>query len=160
MRKLSYEEKDIKSLPDSVLFRNKDEEYDWMMIAAKVFKRSISHSTIRLMWKNLLHPMINRNSWTKAEDEKLLQIVNSPDEDGLCRTRKNWDGIANFLGTGRNAFLCFNRYQMKHNPVTNNRNWTKTEDYRLRQLVKQTRIHLNSLNSKILLFSFPTEIFY
>ena len=38
MRKLYSEEKDIKSLPDSALFRNKDEEYDWMMIAAKVFK--------------------------------------------------------------------------------------------------------------------------
>ena len=88
MRKLSSEEKDIKSLPDSVLFRNKDEEYDWMMIAAKVFKRSISHSTIRLMWKNLLHPMINRNSWTKAEDEQLLRIVNSPDQDGLFHVKK------------------------------------------------------------------------
>ena len=88
MRKLSFEEKDIKSLPDSVLFRNKDEEYDWMMIAAKVFKRSISHSTIRLMWKNLLHPMINRNSWTKAEDEQLLRIVNSPDQDGLFHVKK------------------------------------------------------------------------
>jgi len=135
MRKLYSEEKDIKSLPDSVLFRNKDEEYDWMMIAAKVFKRSISHSTIRLMWKNLLHPMINRNSWTKAEDELLLRIVNSPDQDGLFHARKNWDAIANILGTGRNAFLCFNRYQMKHNPVTTNRNWTKTEDFKLRQLV-------------------------
>ena len=88
MRKLYSEEKDIKSLPDSVLFRNKDEEYDWMMIAAKVFKRSISHSTIRLMWKNLLHPMINRNSWTKAEDELLLRIVNSPDQDGLFHVKK------------------------------------------------------------------------
>ena len=88
MRKLYSEEKDIKSLPDSVLFRNKDEEYDWMMIAAKVFKRSISHSTIRLMWKNLLHPMINRNSWTKAEDELLLRIVNNPDQDGLFHVKK------------------------------------------------------------------------
>ena len=126
LRKLVAEETEIKTLPDSNLFENINEEYDWMMIAAKVFKRSVSPNTIRLMWKNNLHPKVNNDKWTKAEDQMLLDLVKGPDEDGLCRSHKDWDRIAIRLGTNRNAFLCFHRYQNKHNSVTcSGSNWTK-----------------------------------
>ena len=39
LRKLIAEETDIKSLPDSVLFSDINEEYDWMMIVAQTFNR-------------------------------------------------------------------------------------------------------------------------
>ena len=53
------------------------------------------------MWKNNLHPLINRDKWSKSEDQRLVQIVSGPDEDGLCRSRKDWDKIATKLGTNR-----------------------------------------------------------
>lgn len=46
------------------------------------------------MWKNLLHPTINKGKWTKQEDRKLSELVDQPDEDGLLRPRKDWDKIA------------------------------------------------------------------
>lgn len=43
--------------------------------------------------------------------------------------------------TDRTAFLCFHRYQIKHNSVCNSRKWTREEDMRLRELVRQCRIN-------------------
>ena len=141
IRALHTQETEIKLLPEEILFQNIDEEYDWMKIAAKVFKRSIPHESLRLMWKNNLHPQIYRGRWTRNEDRRLMDLITNPDEDGLCRSRKDWDRIAYKLGTKRNAFLCFHRYQTKHNSALNGQKWTRPEDDRLRQLVRQTRIN-------------------
>ena len=69
--------------------------YSGMKIAAKAFNRSVSESTCRLMWKNHLHPSINRGKWSKQEDRRLMELIDQPDEDGLMRPRKDWDKIAN-----------------------------------------------------------------
>ena len=82
-----------------------------------------------------------RGAWTKAEDARLTELTCMPDQDGLLRPRKDWDLIAQQLGTNRTAFLCFHRYQLKHNQIFNKRKWTAEEDFRLKQLVRQTRIH-------------------
>ena len=65
-----------------------------MKITARAFNRTVSVDTCRLMWKNLLHPTINKGKWTKQEDRKLSELVDQPDEDGLLRPRKDWDKIA------------------------------------------------------------------
>ena len=67
--------------------------------------------------------------------------MSNPDEDGLLRQKKDWDRIAAQLGTGRTAFLAFQRYQTKHNRAYDNRRWTAEEDSRLRELVRQCRIN-------------------
>ena len=41
-----------------------------MKITARAFNRTVSVDTCRLMWKNLLHPTINKGKWTKQEDRK------------------------------------------------------------------------------------------
>ena len=141
LRKLIANETEIKTLSDDVLFCNPKEDYDWLKIAAQAFNRSVSPVTCKLMWQNNLHPSINRGAWTKEEDSLLTAQTREPDRDGLLRPRKDWELIAKQLGTDRTAFLCFHRYQMKHNQIFNKRKWTPEEDFRLKQLVRQTRIH-------------------
>ena len=141
LRKLIANETEIKTLSDDVLFCNPKEDYDWLKIAAQTFNRSVSPATCKLMWQNNLHPSINRGAWTKEEDLRLTALTREPDRDGLLRPRKDWEFIAKQLGTNRTAFLCFHRYQMKHNQIFNKRKWTPEEDFRLKQLVRQTRIN-------------------
>ena len=141
LRKLIADETEIRTLSDESLFSNPKEDFDWLKIAAKAFNRTVSPVTCKLMWKNNLHPSVNREKWSKAEDEKMTKLILEPDKDGLIRPRKDWDLIAKRLGTNRTAFLCFHRYQMKHNQIFNKRKWTPEEDSRLKQLVRQTRIN-------------------
>ena len=141
LRKCIAQETDIRGLSDAVLFSNPSEEYDWLKIAAQAFNRSVSAQTCRLMWLNQLHPTINRGRWTREEDKRIKELINEPDEDGLLRPRKDWDKIATRLGTNRTAFLCFHRFQMKHNQAHSHRKWTPEEDARLRQLVVNCRLN-------------------
>ena len=55
------------------------------------------------MWKNMLHPSINKSKWTREEDEMLKELV------GIQETH-DWDMIAEELDTGRTPFLCFHRW--------------------------------------------------
>ena len=141
LRKYIADETDIRNLPDSVLFCDPKEEFDWLKVAAQAFNRTVTPNNCRLMWLNNLHPSINRGRWTKPEDRHLKALVDMPDENGLLRPRKDWDKIAMLLSTNRTAFLCFHRYQMKHNRMHNNRKWIKSEDDRLRELVRKCRIN-------------------
>jgi hypothetical protein len=75
LRKLISEETDIRCLPDSILFSNPNEEFDWMKITAQAFQRTVAETTCRLIWRNNLHPNINRGAWSKAEDKMLKQLV-------------------------------------------------------------------------------------
>ena len=86
------------------------------------------------MWKNLLHPSINRGTWTPQEDAHLKALA-------LASGYKNWDRIAEELGTNRTAFVCFMRYQQKHHQKLSKRKWTEAEDQWLKQLVELLRIN-------------------
>ena len=55
------------------------------------------------IWRNVLHPSINKEAWTKEEDEKLIQLV---EENHL----RNWKDIAEKLGVNQGFSLpsiCF-----------------------------------------------------
>ena len=56
------------------------------------------------MWKNNLHPSVNREKWSKCEDEKMTKLILEPDKDGLIRPRKDWDWIAKKLATNRSSW--------------------------------------------------------
>ena len=60
LRKLIAQETEIKTLSDEVLFCDRWENYDWLKIAAQTFNRTVSPDTCKLMWRNNLHPSINR----------------------------------------------------------------------------------------------------
>lgn len=56
------------------------------------------------------------------------------------KRRRNWDAVAEELGTNRTAFLCCMRYFQKFTNVSDNRKWTNAEDEKLKNLVRICRI--------------------
>ena len=91
------------------------------------------------MWKNMLRLGINHAAWTTDENAKLLELTQlAHPADSI---QKDWDAIAEELGTFRTGFMCFMRYQQKLNPDTSSRKWTPGEDKRLLQLVEMCRIY-------------------
>ena len=86
------------------------------------------------MWRNMLHPSINHNGWTREEDNLLSQLVKETGD-------RSWDHIADELNTGRTPLMCLMRFQQKFNSLANKRKWTKEEDGKLLQLIKTVRIN-------------------
>jgi len=56
----------IFKIPDEKLLQDKDEEYDWMKIAARDMKMNHSATECMLHWRNLAHPSINKAPWTRV----------------------------------------------------------------------------------------------
>lgn len=79
-------------------------------------------------WLNFTDPLINKNSWTKTEEKKLLYIIQ---QKGIS----NWINIALSLGTNRTPFQCLAHYQRSLNPSILKREWTEDEDDKLRAAV-------------------------
>ena len=52
----------------------------------------------------MLNPGINKDKWSKEEDEKLVQLILQ------SKKYKDWDLIAAALDNDRTAFQCFHRY--------------------------------------------------
>jgi len=98
------------------------------------FNGNFSPKSCELMWKNLMHPTINRGSWSKAEDEVLERLA-------AAAGYRYWDAVADELGTDRTGFLCFHRYQSKNSHASDKRKWTSAEDDRLKQVVDKCRIN-------------------
>lgn len=110
------------------------------------FQGAVSEKQCELMWKNLMHPSIKRCAWSSREDEVLKELAVSGAE-------RLWDTIADELNNTvvgmtditneprRTGFLCFSRYQTKHNPAKMKGHWTRQEDDKLRNLVASCRIN-------------------
>ena len=96
----------------------------------------VTHHPIdcKLQWQNLVHPSINRSTWSPAEDKMLKKLA-----DATGGT--DWDSIARELETGRTPHSCFVRFMTRHNVAVNNRKWERSEDDRLRRLVAHCRIN-------------------
>ena len=58
------------------------------------------------MWQNFLHPRVNREPWTESENSKLKELA-------LASPNRDWDLIAEELCTGRTAFQCFHRFDLR-----------------------------------------------
>ena len=80
-------------------------------------------------WLNNEDPLINRSSWTKDKDKRLLIIVQN---NGL----HNWVYNANALGTNRTPSQCLSRYQRSLNAYIMRKEWTEEEDEQLRSLIE------------------------
>ena len=139
LKELRRDEARIRSQPDLKLLEDIAEEFDWLEISMQTFDGLISERSCRLMWKNVLHPSINRGHWTKKEDQLLKKLAENrlSEKQGFI----SWDNLASEIGNGRTAFHCFMRFQQKHNTFLDRRKWTYEEDERLKQLVAQCRIN-------------------
>lgn len=81
-------------------------------------------------WKKSLHPSIKRKrSWSSEEDKRLKVAVT------LFGT-KNWRKIAQFV-PGRTGTQCLERWGNSLDPKLKFGKWTKEEDAKLREAMKE-----------------------
>ena len=139
LKEIKSKESVIREQSDIELFKDSSEEFSWLEISMQTFDGFFSERSCRLMWRNVLHPSINKSHWTKKEDQLLKQLADK--QLSVNQGFANWDDIASSMGKGRSSFNCFMRYQQKHNSFLDNRKWTYEEDKRLKQLVSQCRIN-------------------
>ncbi|CAG9770726.1 unnamed protein product [Ceutorhynchus assimilis] len=77
---------------------------DWSRIAMHFLDDKYQAEDCLNMWKNYLHPKINKNYWTPEENEKLKSLV-------PANNYQNWDLIAEKLGGNRRGFItCLHFY--------------------------------------------------
>lgn len=78
---------------DPALLECDAERVDWLRISAELFDGRLSDLECRLFWTNALHPRINREPWTDAEQQSLAALVER--HEG-----RFWSLIADELATG------------------------------------------------------------
>ncbi|NXY72645.1 SNPC4 protein, partial [Glareola pratincola] len=132
IKEVEQEIEAINQLPESELLGNRFDEHDWEKISNIHFDGQRSSEELRKFWQNCEHPSINQKEWTEEEIEKLKKIAA---EHGYL----DWQTIAQELGTNRTPFQCLQKYQV-YNKDLKRKEWTKSEDQMLLELVQETRV--------------------
>uniref|UniRef100_A0A8C4Z1S9 snRNA-activating protein complex subunit 4 n=1 Tax=Gadus morhua TaxID=8049 RepID=A0A8C4Z1S9_GADMO len=129
-------EKDIQQLrtqKEEDLVGGRYDEHDWQKISNIDFEGTREADDLRQFWQNFLHPSVNKSTWTPQELERLDELVKEHKE-------RDWEGIAEELGTGRTVFMCFQTYQRFLSKNLKKSLWSAEEDEVLRELVDKMRI--------------------
>jgi hypothetical protein len=79
-------------------------------------------------WEKVLNPTLVKGSWTREEDERIIQFVQ---ENGT----KEWTKLANLL-PGRIGKQCRERWRNHLDPEVNRTPWTDEEDRILIEMVE------------------------
>lgn len=111
-------------------FMDSDSKYDWLRIAKEINKSDLQ---CQRFWNLMLKPHVSRTKWTKNDDDLLIRIVARNNE-------KNWQKIADELGTNRNELQCFVHYQKLKKIVYKKGKWSKQEDQKLMEVIKENSI--------------------
>ncbi|XP_048001548.1 snRNA-activating protein complex subunit 4-like [Leguminivora glycinivorella] len=104
-----------------------DQEYDWEIIANKLNKRH-SAAEYRILWKEFLHPNINKEPWSMEEHAHFQEIV-------AKFNFQDWAAIAKELNTGRTAYQVFVYYRTNMSNTSCGKKWTKEEEQFLQRLI-------------------------
>jgi hypothetical protein len=80
-------------------------------------------------WEKVVNPKLVKGSWTRDEDQVILQFV---EQNGY----KDWAKLAGLL-PGRTGKQCRERFKHHLDPVLEHRAWTADEDERLVELHAQ-----------------------
>ncbi|XP_034785404.1 snRNA-activating protein complex subunit 4 isoform X2 [Pan paniscus] len=131
-REAEKEIQDINQLPEEALLGNRLDSHDWEKISNINFEGSRSAEEIRKFWQNSEHPSINKQEWSREEEERLQAIA-------AAHGHLEWQKIAEELGTSRSAFQCLQKFQ-QHNKALKRKEWTEEEDRMLTQLVQEMRV--------------------
>ncbi|XP_032021548.1 snRNA-activating protein complex subunit 4 isoform X2 [Hylobates moloch] len=131
-REAEKEIQDINQLPEETLLGNRLDSHDWEKISNINFEGSRSAEEIRKFWQNSEHPSINKQEWSREEEERLQAIA-------AAHGHLEWQKIAEELGTSRSAFQCLQKFQ-QHNKALKRKEWTEEEDRMLTQLVQEMRV--------------------
>lgn len=107
---------------------------DWFTISAEKLDDRHPPKQCMALWNAYLMPTLNRNRWTKDDEEKLHKIVQK-------YNYQNWTEIAKNI-TGRSAYQCFVHYQsmMALMNIQRNVRFTPEEDRLLVQTIEKYRI--------------------
>ncbi|KAL9006264.1 MAG: hypothetical protein Q9188_000986 [Gyalolechia gomerana] len=98
----------------------------WRELAKKVPGRT--NKDCRRRWCNILADGTAKGPWTESEDERLSNAVR---ENG-----PKWTRVAALVGT-RNSDQCSSHWSLSLNPDIDYSDWTRVEDERLLQAVKE-----------------------
>ncbi|XP_061867246.1 snRNA-activating protein complex subunit 4 isoform X2 [Colius striatus] len=132
IKEVEQEIEAINQLPESELLGNRFDEHDWEKISNIHFDGQRSSEELRKFWQNWEHPSINKKEWTEEEIERLKKIAA---KHGYL----DWQTIAQELGTNRTPFQCLQKYQV-YNKDLKRKEWTKSEDQMLLELVQEMRV--------------------
>ncbi|KAL6074235.1 Transcription factor MYB3R-1 [Balamuthia mandrillaris] len=118
----------IRNLSAEELEKN-TEGIEWENIS-KNFVPSRSAIDCKIQWLQNQHPSINKRSFTKQEDKRLLELAKK-------YKGHDWETIARELGTNRTPVQCFKRYQRSLNTNMMRSKWTEEENKTLVEAVKR-----------------------
>ncbi|NXG51383.1 SNPC4 protein, partial [Psilopogon haemacephalus] len=132
IKELEQEIEAINKLPENDLLGSRSDEHDWEKISNIHFDGQRSSDELRKFWKNWEHPSINKKEWTEEEIQSLKKIASK-------HHYLNWQTIAQELGTNRTPFQCLQKYQV-YNKDLKRKEWTRSEDQMLLELVQEMRV--------------------
>ncbi|KAL4219616.1 Myblike DNAbinding domain-containing protein [Mactra antiquata] len=112
---------------DELLKTVDSSKIDFLKIAALNFDCKFHAFECESMWKNVLHPGINRDKWTPEEDEHLKELVKT-------HQMRNWQQIAAELGTNRTPYQCLQHFQY-NNIIHDDSEWREEEDQMLKEII-------------------------
>ncbi|NXJ70486.1 SNPC4 protein, partial [Rostratula benghalensis] len=132
IKELEQEIEAINQLPESELLGSRFDEHDWEKISNIHFDGQRSSEELKKFWQNWEHPSINKTEWAEEEIERLKKIAEK-------HNYLDWQAIAQELGTNRTPFQCLQKYQV-YNKDLKRKEWTKSEDQMLLELVQEMRV--------------------
>ncbi|NXX46728.1 SNPC4 protein, partial [Tricholaema leucomelas] len=132
IREVEREIEAINELPESDLLGGRFDEHDWEKISNIHFDGQRSSDELRKFWQNWEHPSINKKEWTEEEIEELKKIA-------AKHHYMDWQTIAQELGTNRTPFQCLQEYQICNKDLKR-KEWTRSEDQMLLELVQEMRV--------------------
>ncbi|XP_064027565.1 snRNA-activating protein complex subunit 4 isoform X2 [Pogoniulus pusillus] len=132
IKEVEQEIEAINKLPESDLLGSRFDEHDWEKISNIHFDGQRSSDELRKFWQNWEHPSINKKEWTEKEIQRLKEIASKH----RCL---DWQTIAQELGTNRTPFQCLQEYQV-NNKDLKRKEWTRSEDQMLLELVQKMRV--------------------
>ncbi|XP_044162388.1 snRNA-activating protein complex subunit 4 [Bufo gargarizans] len=135
---------DINQLPEETLLGQRTDDHDWEKISNVYFEGIHNADRISKIWKNHLHPHVNKEPWKEDEIKKLQEIA----KEHNC---VNWELIAEELGTQRTAFQCLQQFQLSSKDFKR-KEFTKEEDEMLMYFVQRMRVGMHIPYRKISYF--------
>ncbi|NXS60770.1 SNPC4 protein, partial [Brachypteracias leptosomus] len=132
IKELEQEIEAINQLPESELLGSRFDEHDWEKISNIHFDGQRSSEELKKFWQNWEHPSINKKEWGEEEIERLKKIA-------ARHGYLDWQAIAQELGTNRTPFQCLQKYQV-YNKDLKRKEWTRSEDQMLLELVQEMRV--------------------
>ncbi|KAG8193966.1 hypothetical protein JTE90_013661 [Oedothorax gibbosus] len=110
-----------------------NDNIDWMVISATDLEGHRTEEECKLLWDNYLCPFVNKEPFTRAEDDELKHLAEK-------HNRRNWSAVTAELSTNRSVFQVFERYQTKLNKELLKKFWTPEEDEMLLSLVEKYKL--------------------